>query len=330
MLIHSYFTLFDNVQIKIPSWIRSPAGLKRNLPVNLTLTEFDEAASQIVISPIDYKFWRDLWLIELVCNEAPNIAKTIVELLDDLRIRIISMSTCRIQQGEMHTVTIVCDCSSYASRIDGGLKKRLRISNPMLDQLEAIIVSELIDHLVIYDDENPAISLRRMNPYYEMWHSEKSERAPNYAEIDSEGSMTIPQYFIQQIRNKCLCVNEDQMYYQLSVDTRDRLVRINFFRTDDNIYIFRLIFDTDANAMKTIFEVISHNRFDVVGCQMNFLSERSMKELSNKSQKFASLDIVLRSLSNEEGGKYIVIKKLVNAMRSEKGNAIILDEKSVQ
>ncbi|MEM7042617.1 MAG: hypothetical protein AAF543_07385 [Pseudomonadota bacterium] len=300
------------------------------MPVNLTLMKFDESASQIVISPIEENFWRDLWLLEINCFEAPNIANRIVGLLDELDIRIISMSSCRIHHGYMHAVTIICDCSNYDSRYDRSLQRRISLKNPNLDELEAILVSELIENLVIYDGEIPAISLKRLNPYHELYLSPDSMRHRNYIKVDDEGSMEIPKQFIKEIRRICSCDDNDHLYYQISVDTRDRLVRINFLRTSDNIYIFRVLFDSNAFAMKDIFDIISINDFDIVGCQMNFLSNGYVEDLSVENENYFTLDIALRSLKYEPRRQDLVVKDLVEQMRERKGDAIQLDEESLR
>lgn len=230
----------------------------------------------------------------------------------------------------MHTVTIVCDCSYYESRFDDNLLKRINLTNPSLHQLEAIIVSDLIENLVIYDGKNPAISLKRMNPYHELYHSAKSERFRSDIEIDDEGIMRMPLQFISQIRKKCSCKDNDRLYYQIFIDTRDRLIRANFFRTDDNIYIFRMLFDSNAHAMSTIFNVISDNNFDIVGCQMNFLPKDLAEGMSLIDEKFASLDLVLRSTKNESYVQESIIRDLVDQMRANKGDAIRLDEESMK
>lgn len=324
---------FDGESILINFYHRTPVSLISNTKVWLCFIPRSENVPypELIISPIDFNAWDDLWRIVITLNDGIGIVNEILQTIKDNGINILSMETNSINSQNVHQLEIIVDARRYANtpydKLYKDRKDNLFISE--LRDLKRQFLSRVIDH-IYFIGEKPRIKINRI---YGLYHSHNTYtttqiKYPTHKKLSPKVGTSFVKpisrqslspirillpHIIKESLKESLGYNDKSKknhlitYLPIS-DTKDRFMRIYFFEEKDKVISFTLNHREIVGAVATITSAISsagfniltsHSRVDKFGenAVTDFVVEHPKKR---EKSKLKLIEILERALSDEE------------------------------
>jgi hypothetical protein len=321
MLIQSSFIELAEGSLLIPRWLRAPLALSSGTRVFLVPVGFSPRlnASELVLSVYPPELWGDLWRLEADLREEPGALVRILEILDSFRIRVVTSETFSTGRRQHHSITMILDCSRYASARDLSSEERSNLPNPQLVGVYSQLAAELISLLVFTDRSTPRLRLRRIHSYHAIYE----ELAGSIASSDgviADGRIALGREMLGRAlttfqQHPSFSPTSGPPRAMLVADSKDRLLRAVLTLPDLGLVHARLFFRGGETILSTIVREIHHANFDIVRAQVRGGLYRAPRDLSTAHPaEWTTVDVVLESLSSEPGSDATLLRVLDRAL----------------
>ncbi|MFN8422861.1 MAG: hypothetical protein U0470_05510 [Anaerolineae bacterium] len=118
---------------------------------------------ELIVSPIDFQSWPDLWRIVVVVKDRIGVVHEILQTIRYHQINIVSAESSMVDQQRLHLLEIVADCVNYSSPFgDGNHSERVAAVDSALPALRRAILSVVANDIAFYPTGEPRIRFRRV------------------------------------------------------------------------------------------------------------------------------------------------------------------------
>lgn len=319
---------FDGENIFLNFYHRTPVSLIKDTKIWLCFIPKSEDIPfpELIISPIDFSAWDDLWRIIITLEDKIGIVNEILQTIKDNGINILSMETNSINSQKLHQIELIVDARRYSNtpfdKLYNDRKENLKINE--LRDLKRQFISRVIDNLHFVGIK-PRIKINRIYGLYDAHRTftiyQKKYPTHKFLSPKWGTSFVLPHQnknqelypskiiLPQLIRDTLIeCLETDktssEIQYLPISDTKDRFMRVYFFREKDKIVSFTLRHREIVGAVATItsclstadFNILtSHSRVDKFGEKAitDFIVEHPQKEELSLEKLIKMLELVL-------------------------------------
>lgn len=283
MLILDIPSDFDGVTIKIPLYHRGHLSLFPEAKVWLCLlpgVQGGQLLPEIVISPIDYESWGDLWRISITLHDRIGLVHDVFQILADQDLNIIAAESSSMERQRLHSIEMLVNANKYGS--DGGTEERSGGTVEELKDLRRAILARVLQEIAFLPSGEPRLKIRRVRHLFEAMHSfneAKKEMAyltpafkpvVGHAEvrrIEHHGvTITLP----AELRRSLLTAlgttkkTDKAGKYLLISNTSDRFLRVYFVKESDVIVAPTILHDDEVGALAVITGALQAEGFNIL------------------------------------------------------------------
>lgn len=162
---------FDGRDVKVPLYHRGHLSLFPGAKVWLCLLPGGRGGAvlpELVISPIHFDSWPDLWRIRIALVERPGLVHDVFEVLREHSVNILASESSSMEWQRLHSIEIIVDACRYSS-VEGDGRHEDR-STGQIDELSGLrraILSRVMGDICFDALERPRISIRRIRNLFE-------------------------------------------------------------------------------------------------------------------------------------------------------------------
>jgi hypothetical protein len=271
---------FAGEQLIVPLYHRGHLSLLVGTKIWLCLLPGSDPnkTPEIIVSPINYEAWADLWRISVTTHELSGVVNKILRALQNLNINVMAEESSSIERQRFHTIELVIDASKYIGiQDDASDKRRIGLINSLPD-LERSLLAAVLPYVALSSSGEPRLSIRRVEGLFDAAQSyskASSEFAVNhrfrpvvaYTEVENrQGVLTLPVEIRASLRLALSEKNTDPRgsRYLLVSDTRDRYLRVYFFKQSDLITSVTIEHDEKIGALAEITSRLHHSGFNIL------------------------------------------------------------------
>jgi hypothetical protein len=203
----------------------------------------------------------------------------VLEVLKDREINVLAAESSSIEKQRLHFLEIICDGKEFKSAY---YKAAITAEDRMSELRRAVLTNLFFDITFDYSRPSspPQLEIRRietlasvLNEYERADRSFRNKELPirparGEASIQEDGSISVPHDILespqQSVRRPKPSTNEDFGQYLTVSDTRDRLLRVFFFRKSDNVISFNVEHVEKRGAIAAITAALGEARFNII------------------------------------------------------------------
>ena len=238
---------------------------------------------EVIMSPIHFDSWRDLWRITASLSEKPGVVNTLLQVLRRHNINILSQESSSMERQSAHHIELIADVKNYGSRLDGSTADRINGTvNDLADLRRALLAA------VIWDISSPesggALAIERVTGLYQAGKTFAAAQleAQQYgtpAPLHDEATIlpnplhrrtlqvTLPEQIARGL-STALGISIDQpnshiRYLRVS-DTQDRFLRVYFLHPSDAILSATIGHHEKVGAIAAITDVLQVNNWNIL------------------------------------------------------------------
>lgn len=282
MLILDIPSDFDGVTIKIPLYHRGHLSLFPEAKVWLCLlpgAQGGQFLPEIVISPIDYESWGDLWRISITLHDRIGLVHDIFQILADQDLNIIAAESSSMERQRLHSIEILVNANKYGG--DGGTEERSSGKVEELKDLRRAILARVLQEIAFLPSGEPRLKIRRLRHLFEAMRSfNEAKKTKAYLptfkpvvghtevrRIERKGvTITLP----AELRKSLLTAlgttkkKDNAGQYLLISNTADRFLRVYFVKESDVIVAPTILHDDEVGALAAITGALQAERFNIL------------------------------------------------------------------
>ena len=275
MLIHDSIRVIDpEGKVLLPSYLRVALSLKSGTRVSLCAVPFasDRASCELIISPVRFDVWCDLWKIDVAFRDRPGVVARFLRCLEDCMINVCTEESSSIESRSIHTLQLLTDCSRYTG--DGGTESRRQTPHATLADLRSRLLATCIDDIIIEPmAERPHVvqlTITRMEGLFSAWrnHRATSEAGrpvfPVVTAVLQKGYLTVPQALTDPLRLYLQLQTDSNARIVFAANTRERLVRGYLPSTREALVYARIAHHDEIGALAKITTSLREQGLDIV------------------------------------------------------------------
>ena len=303
MLILDIPRLFQDSHIEIPSYHRPHLALASEAQVDLCLLphqlgpEGSPASGtlpELIVSPIEFQVWQNIWRLSLFLGERIGALHDLCRIIERCGINILSAESSTIQARNRHYLEMMLDVNVSALveiEIDEDDSQQFDFEASMrlaIDHLGWCIQSQLFNDLVFNVEGEPRLKLRPVRTLHQaktaylrqlrlgpltapfqplldrqsarLHRSSEDQRADRRLRISLSTDM---RQALRGVRDTSTPEAKRLFYLRIS-DTKDRILRVLFFRGDDPVIHARIAHNERPGALATITGMLKNAGFDML------------------------------------------------------------------
>lgn len=285
MLILDKPRAFDGKILKIPLYHRGHLSLFTGAKIWLCLLPGgmgSEVFPELVVSPIHFDSWPDLWRIRITLSERPGLVHELFEVLREHSINILAAESSSMEWQSLHSIEVIVDACRYSGvGGDGSHKDRSAGRIDELNGLRRAILAFMMDDICFDAQERPRISIRRIRNLFEAHkafeESQRVLRSQGLAPLVKDAKISPSRaagkaVFVKLPRDIQAGLFEaleqrrrgDYGTYLLVSETTDRFLRAFFMRSSDSILAPTLLHKEEVGALAAITEAIEQAGFNII------------------------------------------------------------------
>jgi hypothetical protein len=118
---------------------------------------------ELVISPVDFDSWGDLWRITMTMHERVGLVHDVLAVLKDHGVNVLASESSSMDRQQFHSLEMIVDATHYFSPgEDGGNAERASGRIESLNDLKRAIVASVFDDIALNPNGEPRIKIRRV------------------------------------------------------------------------------------------------------------------------------------------------------------------------
>lgn len=295
---------FRGTKLWLPLYHRGHLSLLSGTKLWLCLlpgTKVPSHMPEIIVSPINFASWPDLWRIEATVTEEVGVVHKILKVLRDHNINVLAEESSSIDRQRFHRVELIVDLRAYASISDGDTAKRSTGIVEALPDLCRALLAQLTQQITFMPSREPRLRISRMNGLHEAHRAYQIVHhqyingqgfRPTVEEaraevVGSKGWITLPRDILTSLSQAVNPIPpseqraEDGLSYLLVSDTKERYLRSYFVRPSDRLLSVTLSHEEKIGALSRITDILQRSRFNILTslCRLYTHGGRAQYEL---------------------------------------------------
>ncbi|MFL5383258.1 MAG: hypothetical protein ACJ8GN_12125 [Longimicrobiaceae bacterium] len=306
MLILDIPRPFESDLVRVPLYHRGPLSLFPEATVSICLLpgkREQDALPELVISPIDFEFWDDLWRITMAMHERVGLVHDVFETLKDHDVNVLAAESSSMDGQQYHSVEMVVDASLYnGAAHDNDKEYRTAGKTETLLDLRRAILANVFKDIALSSSGEPRIKIRRVRSLFNA-HRHFLKAAADYRrgvafqpvvaqtrveKVDGKVVLRLSGE-IREVLKEALDLQQESTdprgaYYLPVSETDDRFLRVYFIRNSRPVLSLTIAHEERPGALAAITEAMHEAKFDIL---------TSLSRL-HKFGKHATFDLVVK------------------------------------
>ncbi len=275
---------FRSATLTIPLYHRGQLSLLPGTKVWLCLLPGTGAPGrlpEIIISPIGFNAWSDLWRITATLHEKVGVVHQVLRVLHAWNINILAAESSSIERQEFHYLELLVDASKHVSILDGDSRTRSRNITAELPDLKRAILAECLMDIALWPSGEPRLKIRRVKGLYQALeafqqaqtsHARKPRYGPSTDSVvvGDNGQITLPKemvstlYNIYSRRNQPPVARDNGLSYLFVSDSKDRYLRTYFLGPSDPVLSVNIEHEDRIGALARITHSLQQQGFNIL------------------------------------------------------------------
>lgn len=282
---------FSGAYVEVPTYHRAHLSLAPEAQVHLCLLPRHMSATnsrgsvplpELIVSPIDLNHWTSIWRLTVFLRERPGLVHDVYDTLMRHGINVLAAESTNMEEQQLHYVEMIIDVEDAADH-----ERPAESAARRVERVEWSILARLFDDIVFAADGLPRLKIR---PVQNLWHAKSVylRELANYEEglpfkpladtararlsqPSGEGRhlrIPLPKSMREAIARVTAVEREghhtDYGYHLRVSDTKDRFLRVFFFRTSDAVIHARIEHTEQRGALATITGALRDHGFDIL------------------------------------------------------------------
>src|SRR4051794_7214965 len=249
--------------IDIPVYHRTHLGLSHDTTVHYCLLparampadEVKGSVPELVVAPFRFESWGHLWRLTTSVRDQPGLVHAIADTMARCSVNIIACESNIAEEEGMYHVEMIVDIPDRHTR----------------EVLEYTVLSRMLDGIEFLPDGSPRLRLRRV---HDLWRVKQSfDRLKQLADMDAQRAVGFKPYVnranvelreplhgkprrlrlklpdeVRSILRGTVSDGDDWGFHLRISDTKDRFLRVLFFRSADAVIHARIEHDDNIGA----------------------------------------------------------------------------------
>lgn len=280
MLILDSIINLEEEQIAIPFYHRGHLSLKSGTSVTLALIppqpQNGSQMLEMVISPIRFESWPNLWRIEVDFHEASGVVSKLLSIVAEQNLNVLNEESSSIENRNFHSVELIVEIKNNNNLTGDSVQNEIK---GML-ALERRITALCIDNIK-FESGRPRIRVKKMKGLRNSWRKllaiqDPQNKVPFRPIIENtpiiNKSITIPTRMLDLIKR-----TGSLRTLPLS-DTKERLMRIFFPRENNGFTFVRIAHQDSPGALAEITRELAKG-FDIINSLTRIQKQGSQNHL---------------------------------------------------
>ncbi|HZI58632.1 MAG TPA: hypothetical protein VFF39_17760 [Verrucomicrobiae bacterium] len=296
----------DFSYIEVPLYHRVHLALAANRALHACLLAgySQPHRPELVISPFEFDSWDKLWRLNLTVKDRAGLFLEVCDIARHNSAQILAAESSTTQQPSLYQLEAVMELENEKAA------EWIRLS----------VLTKLLKDMTFLQDGNPRLRLQRLQGLWHAKHAYETQRMkhqefpPKKMEVqvrwaeDARPQMLhlVMPHEVQEVLKRTvrqdLTTHHDDGYYLRLSDTKNRFLRILYFRTGDPIIHARIEYNDRSDAAADITEALKASGFNILTAYLgpSGTRERSRLELVVMSDRLAAMPIDDRRAAFEE------------------------------
>ncbi len=285
---------FNLKSIRVPLYHRGHLSLLPQTKVWLCLLPGGVHSDhpEMVIAPIDFLAWADVWRINITTEERVGVVNRLFQVLERAELNVLAAETSSIERQRYHTCEVIVDAREYADKSDGDSATRQSKPSAQLKDLERSILAEMLP-FVLCEGGRPKIKVRRLKGLYDAVKAKHEailraqigeasvKPVVDFSEIDAvddslgldegesakeyspSGQLLLPENIRRALSNM-FRETDGGADYLLASDTRDRFLRAYLVSRALPLITATIRHVEKPGAIEKITRSLSHRNLNIV------------------------------------------------------------------
>jgi len=259
--------------IDIPLYHRVHLALAASIPIHgCLLAGLNEPhLPELVISPFDFSRWDRLWRLTMSALDRPGLVHDICATLRQNEVNILAAESAAMEEQNLFHLEIVMEGEDLDH----------------IDWIRLSLLTQFFDEIGFLSDNSPRLRIRRLqNLWYAKKAYERQRRSSTrfypvneLIDVDWAPEKQSPRADTQMLRLRLpgnmreilkstvrqdLNERDDEGFFLRLSDTKDRFLRILFFRTSDPVIHSRIEISDRVGAVADITQALRERGFNIL------------------------------------------------------------------
>ena len=262
--------------VDVPLYHRVHLSLAANIPVHACLVAgaSEPHLPELVVSPFEFSRWDRIWRLNISLQDRPGLLHEVCDILGWNEVNILSAETSTMEEQKLFYVEMILESED----------------EHQMKLVEWSLLCRFCEDVKLLPTGKPRFRIHRL---HELWHAKKTyehqrllpasfaplqrqlevefkpERRPR-EQTSAAGAqgfrLRLPSDIREVLKTKVRQEAEDGRdgYYLRLSDTKDRLLRVLFFRINDPVIHFRTEYRTKAGALTEITRALEDKGFSIL------------------------------------------------------------------
>ena len=263
--------------IDIPVYHRTHLGLSHDTTVHFCLlparaVQPDEGSvPELVVAPFRFDDWGQLWRLTTSVRDQPGLVNAIADTMAQCSVNIIACESNISQEEGMYHLEMIVSIPDRHTR----------------EILEFTLLHRVLDRIEFLPDGSPRLRLRRV---HDLWRVKQTfDRLKQLSDVGAQQAMTFRPYQnhanvelqepqkgkprrlrlklpqeVRSILGKTISDGNDWGFHLRISDTKDRFLRVLFFRNSDAVIHARIEHDDEIGALAKITAALKEAGFNLL------------------------------------------------------------------
>jgi predicted amino acid-binding ACT domain protein len=277
---------FDGANIRIPLYHRGHLSLFPGAKVWLCLIprRRQNQFTELIISPIHYDAWTDLWRISITLRERIGLVHEVFQILADNGLNIVTTESTTRDRMSLHSIEIIANAKLYNGSLNDLSHEERSIGQlEELSDLRTEILARLIDDIEFLPNGRPRLQIRRVRSLFNArtYYNEAQVQARSglnsqqpiiretiVNKVDKKVLISLPeevkQSLIQAMNPGVNTEGQGISHYLTVSNTSERFLHIYFMEERDSIIAPTIEHQDEIGALAKISAVIQAAGFNIL------------------------------------------------------------------
>lgn len=289
--------------ISLPLYHRSSLSLKSGTEVSFCLIpskspDLSVEMSEIIVSPIDFKYWDCSVRISAMFREMPGLVSKLMRILKQEKLNVLICESCSIQNRTRHFVEIIAETSKCTKKSSTD-----SVEPEYIEYLRRRLVSMFSKNEILIRDDEHTLKVRKLKGLY------AARRRFNEGSKDTilgktrimNGQILLTKDLIDSLQANGLTK------YQVISDTKDRMLSVFFHKKEESFTYVRISHIHEIGVLSLITSQLA-KVFSIISCLCRLQSEGKndfeallySKEYNKKSDENKRREIINNLLAIQD------------------------------
>lgn len=253
---------------------------------------------ELVIAPFDFNIWDQLWRLTVSVRDRVGVVHDVAEAVRRFDANILAAETATMEEQNLYHIEMVIQVHD----------------RQVVDRLERALLTEFLDEIAFLHDRSPRLKVRSMHNLSRTKQAFTKQIltnrpfAPMAGKIQVEWTDEIPfkpravklrvplefrKILKEFVRQSTPQKSDDDGFFLRLSDTKDRFLRVLFFRANDPVIHTRMEYADEVGAAAAIFGALRRSGFNILTAFLTPAAQedRAQSEVVVRLDKLAGCSI---------------------------------------